>query len=84
MPGIPRIFITLQNNQGKIIGQDIAGKTKETIGEAVSRLEPNASVQVFYVPIPDSEKKVTVLGLVGISKILMPSPIDLEKAFAKK
>lgn len=32
----------------------------------------------------DSEKKVTVLGLVGISKILMPSPIDLEKAFAKK
>ena len=45
----------------KIIGQDIAGKTKETIGEAVSRLEPNANVRIFYVPMPDSEKKVIAL-----------------------
>ena len=29
-------------DEGKIVGQDIAGKTKETIGEAVGRLEPNA------------------------------------------
>ena len=48
-------------DEGKIVGQDIAGKTKETIGEAVSRLEPNASVQVFYVSMPDSERKVIAL-----------------------
>lgn len=48
-------------DKGKVTGQDVAGKTKETIGEAISRLEPNASVQVFYVPIPDSEKKVIAL-----------------------
>lgn len=48
-------------DEGKIVGQDIAGKTKETIGEAVGRLEPNASVQVFYVPMPDSERKVIAL-----------------------
>ena len=34
-------------DEGKIIGQDIAGKTKETIGEAVSRLEPSANVRIF-------------------------------------
>ena len=48
-------------DEGKIIGQDIAGKTKETIGEAVSRLEPSANVRIFYVPMPDSEKKVIAL-----------------------
>ena len=48
-------------DEGKIIGQDIAGKTKETIGEAVSRLEPSANVRIFYVPMPNSEKKVIAL-----------------------
>ena len=58
-------------DEGKIIGQDIAGKTKETIGEAVSRLEPNANVRIFYVPMPDSEKKVIALH-VESSKIERP------------
>ena len=48
-------------DKGKITGQEVAGKTKETIGEAISRLEPSADVQVFYVPMPDSEKKVIAL-----------------------
>ncbi|GAB0470073.1 ATP-binding protein [Alistipes putredinis] len=48
-------------DEGKIIGQDIAGKTKETIGEAISRIEPNVNVRIFYVPMPDSEKKVIAL-----------------------
>ena len=48
-------------DEGKIIGQDIAGKTKETIGEAISRIEPNVNVSIFYVPMPDSEKKVIAL-----------------------
>lgn len=48
-------------DEGKIIGQDVAGKTKETIGEAISRLEPSVNVQIFYVPMPDSEKKVIAL-----------------------
>ena len=48
-------------DEGKITGQDIAGKTKETIGEAISRLEPSVNVQIFYVSMPDSEKKVIAL-----------------------
>lgn len=48
-------------DEGKIIGQDIAGKTKETIGEAISRIEPNVNVRIFYVSMPDSEKKVIAL-----------------------
>lgn len=48
-------------DEGKIIGQDIAGKTKETIGDAISRIEPNVNVRIFYVPMPDSEKKVIAL-----------------------
>lgn len=48
-------------DEGKIIGQDIASKTKETIGEAISRIEPNVNVRIFYVPMPDSEKKVIAL-----------------------
>ena len=38
-------------DEGKIIGQDIAGKTKETIGEAISRFGPSANIRIFYVPI---------------------------------
>ena len=48
-------------DEGKIIGQDIAGKTKETIGEAISRFGPSANIRIFYVPMPDSEKKVIAL-----------------------
>lgn len=31
----------------------------------------------------DSEHRVTVLGLVGISALVKPSPMELEEAFAK-
>lgn len=48
-------------DERKIIGQEVAGKTKETIGEAISRLEPSANVRISYVPMPDSEKKVIAL-----------------------
>ncbi len=48
-------------DEGKIVGQDIAGKTKETIGEAICRLEPSAKVQISYLPMHDSEKKVIAL-----------------------
>lgn len=42
-------------DEGKITGQEVAGKTKETIGEAISRLEPGAQVRISYISIPESE-----------------------------
>ena len=48
-------------DKGKITGQEVAGKTKENIGEAINRLEPSANVRIFYVSISDSEKKVIAL-----------------------
>ena len=47
-------------DKGKIIGQDVSDKTKREIAEAINRLEPITAVQISYVPIPDSEKKVIV------------------------
>lgn len=44
-------------DNGKIIGQEVSDKTKRDIAEAIGRLEPTATVQVSYVPLPDGEKK---------------------------
>lgn len=45
-------------DKGKIIGQELSDKTKREIAEAINRLEPTAAVQISYVPLQDSEKKV--------------------------
>lgn len=49
------------NDDGRIVGQDIAGKTKETIAEAISHLEPSADVLISYVPVSDKGKTVIAL-----------------------
>lgn len=49
------------NDRKKIIGQEVADTTKRNIADAVSRLEPTAAVQIFYVPLPDSDRKVIAL-----------------------
>lgn len=48
-------------DKGKIIGQEVADVTKRNIAEAIKRLEPTVSVQVSYIPLSDSNKKVVVL-----------------------
>ncbi len=45
----------------RIIGQEVSDKTKREIAEAISRIEPTATVQIFYVPLPDTDKKVIAL-----------------------
>ena len=45
-------------DKGKIIGQEVADVTKRSIAEAINRLEPTANVHVFYIPLPDSSKKI--------------------------
>lgn len=47
-------------DKGKIIGQDVSDKTKRDIADAINRLEPMAAVQVSYIPLLDSEKKIIV------------------------
>ena len=49
------------NDRNKIIGQEVADTTKRNIADAISRLEPTAAVQIFYVPLPDSDRKVIAL-----------------------
>ena len=46
------------NDKGKIIGQEVSDKTKRDIAEAINRLEPVAAVQISYIPLSGSEKKV--------------------------
>lgn len=45
------------SDNGKIIGQEVSDKTKREIAEAIGRLEPTATVQVSYVPLPDGERE---------------------------
>ena len=49
------------SDNGKIIGQEVSDKTKREIAEAIGRLEPTATVQVSYVPLPDGEKRIITL-----------------------
>ncbi|MBO5182768.1 MAG: putative DNA binding domain-containing protein [Paraprevotella sp.] len=46
------------NDKGKIVGQDVSDKTKRDIAEAINRIEPITAVQISYIPLPQSEKKV--------------------------
>lgn len=48
-------------DKGKIIGQEVADTTKRCIAEAINRLEPLATVQVSYIPLLDSSKKIIAL-----------------------
>ena len=46
------------SDSGKIIGQAVSDGTKRIIADAIARLEPAASVQISYVSIPGTDKKV--------------------------
>ncbi len=48
-------------DKGKIIGQEVADSTKRNIAEAIKRIEPSVTVQVTYIPLPDTEKKIVAL-----------------------
>ena len=49
------------NDNKKIIGQEVADTTKRNIADAISRLEPTAAVQISYIPLPGSDRKVIAL-----------------------
>lgn len=48
-------------DKGQVIGQEVSDKTKRDIAEAIKRLEPIAEVQISYIPLPDSKKKIIAL-----------------------
>ena len=48
-------------DQGKITGQEVSDKTKRDIAAAINKLEPIAVVQISYIPLPDSEKKIIAI-----------------------
>ena len=58
-------------DKGKIIGQEVADVTKRNIAEVINRLEPTATVQVSYIPLQNSDKKIIVL-YVESSKSIRP------------
>lgn len=48
-------------DKGKIIGQEVADVTKRNIAESINRLEPMATVQVSYISLSNSNKKIVAL-----------------------
>lgn len=48
-------------DKGKIVGQEVSDKTKRDIAEAIGRLEPSPAVQIYYVPLQDSDRKIIAL-----------------------
>lgn len=55
-------------DKGKIIGQDVADVTKRSIADAINRLEPTSTVQVSYISLPDSNKKIIALSVENLKK----------------
>lgn len=49
------------HDSGKILGQEVADTTKRDIANAINRIEPQAEVQISYVPLPDSDKQIITL-----------------------
>ena len=45
----------------RIIGQEVSDKTKREIAEAVGRIEPTVPVWIYYVPMPDTDRKVIAM-----------------------
>lgn len=50
-------------DKGRITGQEVSDKTKRDMVEAIRRLEPMASVQVSYIPLPDGDKMIIALSV---------------------
>lgn len=50
-------------DKGKIIGQEVTDATRRNIAEAINRLEPTTIVQVSYVPLSDSNKKIVAFNI---------------------
>ncbi len=48
-------------DNGKIIGQIVADKTKRDIAEAINRIEPMPMLQVAYIPLDNSDKQVIAI-----------------------
>ncbi len=48
-------------DKGKTIGQEVSDKTKRDIAEAINRLEPTPDVQISYIPLSGSDKKIIAL-----------------------
>lgn len=48
-------------DKGKVVGQDLCDKTKRDLVEAIKRMEPLPSIEIFYVAIPDTNRYVIVL-----------------------
>ena len=49
------------HDSGKILEQEVADTTKRDIANAINRIEPQAEVQISYVPLPDSDKQIITL-----------------------
>ena len=50
------------SDSGKIIGQEVSDATKRAIADAIARLEPAASVQISYIAVPGTDKKVIAVN----------------------
>lgn len=50
-------------NNGKIMGQEVSDTTKRNIAEAIRRIEPTVTVQISYIPLPSSKRKIIALNV---------------------
>ena len=48
-------------DKGEVTGQEVSDKTKRDIAEAIRRIEPFASIKIFYIDIPNTNKSVITL-----------------------
>jgi ATP-dependent DNA helicase RecG len=55
-----KVILGVTDN-GKIIGQHVADKTRAELGQILQQFEPHANVQVKYINLPDSTLQVIVL-----------------------
>lgn len=61
--------------QGEMVGQQVSEKTQRDIANVIRRLEPPAPVQIEYIDVPDSDRKLVVLHAVP-SMETMPFTLD--------
>ncbi|HIV64400.1 MAG TPA: hypothetical protein H9693_06530 [Firmicutes bacterium] len=84
-------FLTRKTGKDREGKEFVTYQTKSGIGDIELTPEVDPAKLRFgtvavgeFGEVYDSKNRVNVLGLVGISKILTPSPLDLETAFQKK
>ena len=58
--GIGGVVLIGVTDDGQIVGQDVADNTRQEIAREITKIEPTAQIEIFYVPIKGNKYVIVI------------------------